>query len=58
MITFLDAFKKIKIKKNATHNSETLAWALDRLSILVLKIYHMNEEAEREEASVEHRNKL
>ena len=36
---FLDAFKKVKIKKNATHNSETLAWALDRLSILVLKIY-------------------
>ena len=54
---FLDAFKKIKIKKNATHNSETLAWAIDRLSILVLKIYHMNEEAEREEASIEHRNK-
>ena len=54
---FLDAFKKIKIKKNATHNSETLAWAIDRLSILALKIYHMNEEAEREEASLEHRNK-
>ena len=54
---FLDEFKKIKINKNATHNSETLAWAIDRLSILVLKIYHMNEEAEREEASIEHRNK-
>tara|TARA_Y100000766_G_C18703154_1_gene505237 strand:- start:27 stop:647 length:621 start_codon:yes stop_codon:yes gene_type:complete len=54
---FLDEFKKIKINKNATHNSETLAWAIDRLSILALKIYHMNEEAEREEASLEHRNK-
>jgi len=54
---FLNAFKKIKIKKNATHNSETLAWALDRLSILVLKIYHMNEEVERDEASIEHKNK-
>lgn len=54
---FLNAFKKIKIKKNSTHNSETLAWALDRLSILVLKIYHMNEEVERDEASIEHREK-
>ena len=54
---FLNEFKKIKMKKNATHNSETLAWALDRLSILVLKIYHMNEEVERDEASIEHKNK-
>ena len=54
---FLNAFKKIKINKNATHNSETLAWALDRLSILVLKIYHMNEEVERDEASIEHKKK-
>ncbi len=54
---FLNAFKKTKIKKNATHNSETLAWALDRLSILVLKIYHMNQEVERDEASIEHREK-
>jgi len=54
---FLNEFKKIKMKKNATHNSETLAWALDRLSILVLKIYHMNEQVEREEASIEHKEK-
>tara|TARA_B100000945_G_C20411512_1_gene612833 strand:- start:568 stop:1188 length:621 start_codon:yes stop_codon:yes gene_type:complete len=54
---FLDEFKKIKIKKNGTHNSETLAWALDRLSILALKIYHMNEEVEREETSDQHKNK-
>ena len=54
---FLSVFKKIKIKKNANHNTETLAWALDRLSILVLKIYHMNEEVERDEASIEHKNK-
>ena len=31
------------------------AWALDRLSILVLKIYHMREEATRASASAEHR---
>ena len=54
---FLNEFKEIKMKKNATHNSETLAWALDRLSILVLKIYHMNEQVEREEASIEHKEK-
>ena len=54
---FLNVFKNIRIKKNANHNSETLAWALDRLSILVLKIYHMNEEVERDEASIEHKNK-
>jgi len=54
---FLNEFKKIKMKKNATHNSETLAWALDRLSILVLKIYHMNEQVEREDVSIEHKEK-
>ena len=54
---FLNEFKKIKMKKNATHNSETLAWALDRLSILVLKIYHMNEQVERQDASIEHKEK-
>ena len=54
---FLNEFKEIKMKKNATHNSETLAWALDRLSILVLKIYHMNEQVEREDASIEHKEK-
>ena len=54
---FLNEFKKIKIKKNATNNSETLAWAIDRLSILVLKIYHMNEEVERHGTSFEHKKK-
>lgn len=54
---FLNVFKNIRIKKNANHNSETLAWALDRLSILVLKTYHMNEEVERDGASIEHKKK-
>jgi len=52
---FLNEFRNIEIKKKATYNSETLAWAIDRLSILVLKIYHMNEEVEREGASSEHK---
>ncbi|REE83417.1 uncharacterized protein DUF4254 [Lutibacter oceani] len=54
---FLDKFKDVKVKKAAKINSETPAWAIDRLSILALKIYHMNEEATRESASDEHRAK-
>ncbi|MGY5851252.1 DUF4254 domain-containing protein [Salegentibacter sp. F14] len=54
---FLEKFKDVKPKENATINSESPAWAIDRLSILALKIYHMNEEANRAEASKEHRLK-
>tara|TARA_R110001583_G_scaffold74255_2_gene205769 strand:- start:3569 stop:4171 length:603 start_codon:yes stop_codon:yes gene_type:complete len=54
---FLDKFKDVKVKEGAKINSETPAWAIDRLSILALKIYHMNEEATRESASKEHRDK-
>jgi len=54
---FLDKFKDVKVKDGAKINSETPAWAIDRLSILALKIYHMNEEATRESASDDHRAK-
>jgi hypothetical protein len=54
---FLNKFKDVKVKDGAKINSETPAWAIDRLSILALKIYHMSEEATRESASEEHRNK-
>ncbi|UMB53213.1 DUF4254 domain-containing protein [Lutibacter sp. A80] len=54
---FLNKFKDVKVKEGAKINSETPAWAIDRLSILALKIYHMNEEATRESASEEHRAK-
>ncbi|MCF6212948.1 MAG: DUF4254 domain-containing protein [Flavobacteriaceae bacterium] len=53
---FLNKFKDVKIKKGAKINSETPAWAIDRLSILALKIYHMNEEATRLSATQEHRD--
>lgn len=53
---FLDKFKVVKVKEGAKINSETPAWAIDRLSILALKIYHMNEEATRESASQTHRD--
>jgi hypothetical protein len=54
---FLDKFKDVEVKANAKINSETPAWAIDRLSILALKIYHMQEEATRESASEDHRLK-
>ena len=54
---FLNKFKDVSVKKGAKLNSETPAWAIDRLSILALKIYHMKEEANRESASDDHRAK-
>ena len=52
---FLDLYKDVQPLKSATVNSESPAWAIDRLSILELKIYHMEEEANRSEASNSHR---
>ena len=42
------------MKADATINTESPAWAIDRLSILALKIYHMKEQVERTDASAEH----
>jgi len=53
---YLDLYKNIKIQPDAKINTESPAWAIDRLSILALKIYHMNEEANRENASDQHRS--
>lgn len=54
---FLDKYKNVAVKAGAKINTESPAWAIDRLSILALKIYHMREEANRVEASPEHRAK-
>lgn len=54
---FLDKYKNVQVKPNAKINTESPAWAMDRLSILALKIYHMHEEATRPDASAEHRAK-
>ena len=54
---FLQKYQNITPKSEAKINTETVAWAIDRLSILVLKVYHMNQEATRESASDEHRAK-
>jgi hypothetical protein len=53
---FLDIYKNVIPKPNATINTESPAWGIDRLSILALKIYHMYEEANRLDASEAHRN--
>lgn len=53
---FLNEHKNVKVKEGATINTESPAWGVDRLSILALKVYHMNEEAIRKDASEEHRN--
>ena len=53
---FLDKYKNVVPKTNATINTESPAWGIDRLSILALKIYHMNEEATRKDASDAHKN--
>jgi len=54
---FLNKYQSVEVKPSATINTESPAWAIDRLSILALKIYHMSEEATREDASTEHRQK-
>lgn len=51
---FLVLFKDVVAKPGTRINSETPAWLLDRMSILLLKIYHMKEQTERKDASAEH----
>ncbi len=53
---FLEKYKMTSVKENATINTESPAWGVDRLSILALKVFHMNEEATRDNASEDHRN--
>ncbi|MEP0214851.1 MAG: DUF4254 domain-containing protein [Cellulophaga sp.] len=54
---FLNKYQSVQVKGNATINTESPAWAIDRLSILALKVYHMQEEATRTDASDEHQQK-
>jgi hypothetical protein len=51
---FLERFKNAVPKPGARINSETPAWLLDRMSILMLKIYHMEEQTRRTDASGDH----
>lgn len=52
---FLDKYKEVEVLSEATINTESPAWAIDRLSILALKIYHMREQATRQDSTPEHR---
>ncbi len=51
---FLEKFKNTTPSASATINTESPAWAIDRLSILALKIYHMQQEVVRKDAGSEH----
>ena len=51
---FRQRYSEVTPLPDATINTESPAWAIDRLSILALKIYHMREQAERTDASSEH----
>ena len=51
---FRDLYKDITPAADATINTESPAWAVDRLSILALKIYHMQEQASRQDVDAAH----
>ena len=53
-LTLYNKYQDVTVKDNAKINSESPAWAIDRLSILALKIYHMQEEVNRTDASPQH----
>lgn len=51
---FLDKYKDAEVLPDATINTESPAWAIDRLSILALKIYHMQQEVNRTDTTPDH----
>jgi len=53
---FLQQYSQVQLQPGAGFNTESPAWAIDRLSILALKIYHMQAEAERKDATPQHRD--
>lgn len=52
---FRNLYAGVELAPDATINTESPAWAFDRLSILALKIYHMEAEVNRPDATAEHR---
>lgn len=55
---YMDQFKNVVFNKNAQINTESPAWAIDRLSILALKIYHMKEQVIRKGVGDHHQNSV
>lgn len=54
---FVQKYKEVQPAAGARLNTESIAWALDRLSILALKIYHMDLQVRRKEVSESHRER-
>ena len=54
---FRQKYTDVQMLPDARLNTESPAWAIDRLSILALKIYHMQEQVERKDVEAEHREK-
>lgn len=54
---FFKKYKDVTVLPHAAYNTESPAWAIDRLSILSLKIYHMSLELSRKDASEQHSQK-
>jgi len=54
---FRTQYSEVKVQADARLNTESPAWAIDRLSILALKIWHMKEQTERKDADAAHREK-
>lgn len=52
---FRQLYQDVNVLPDAHINTESPAWAIDRLSILALKIYHMEEQAMRQDATEQHR---
>lgn len=52
---YREKYRDVEVLPDATINTESPAWALDRLSILALKIWHMREQAERTDADADHK---
>ncbi len=54
---FRKLYSNVTPLPDARLNTESPAWAVDRLSILALKIYHMQEQVDRDDASKDHRQR-
>ncbi|MDR0833965.1 MAG: DUF4254 domain-containing protein [Candidatus Symbiothrix sp.] len=55
---FWDQYKDVSVKSGATINTESPAWAIDRLSILALKIHHMEQETLRKDVDAAHHDSV
>lgn len=51
---YLTKYADVKPANNARINTESPAWAIDRLSILALKIFHMQQETFRTDVEPDH----